>query len=273
MKHRSKQLRRALAGLLLPALVTTAPRPAVALNTPSMLRDLTAYARSVDSWNQELEYFDLATNDDPLTDWTTAIAAATVAPAFGTFGNAEIHSVVSVSPTSHTIDVSLFVSGEATSLRDPQSGRYLDTDASGNSRFYLTFAFLVPVNYLVSGSLWSSGANSDDFVDEDAVAYGDVSLLGVPENYWVVGDQVPILHQGTIPGGNITVDFNSDASASAWYDDIEEQSHHAYAAAGFDLLLQFNASATGAPLVVGRDFTVSASPNPFREGMRIVTSR
>ncbi|MEZ5065968.1 MAG: T9SS type A sorting domain-containing protein [bacterium] len=249
--------------------------PAGALQTPATLRSLdVSYGVTNVATGGGTEDFDSATQEDPLVDWTTCIAVESPAPWYGTFGNAEIHSVISVGPTFHSIGVSIFVSGEASGLRDPVSGDFNSADADGAGRFYLNVTFLVPVNYLVSGSLWASGDAIEQFVEEHGEVYGDVTILGVPQTYSVVENQIPVLQQGTLAsGGNFSVDFHLSGAASAWYDDVQQQGHHAYAAAGLDLTLQFNAAATGASLVVGRDFTVTASPNPFRGNTRITAAR
>ncbi|MCA9753321.1 MAG: T9SS type A sorting domain-containing protein, partial [Gemmatimonadetes bacterium] len=208
---------------------------------------------------------------DSAADWISGVVAETPAPWLGTRGIAEMRSEIVASPQSFRVDAYGYALAEASATRNGTEYLY-DASSSGYAGLRMYLSFQEPVNYVVTGTVWSSGEEYLDFTDYQAYTWVTVETVNGLEGVEAVGNQLPVLFQGAT-GLGLNLEAYTTVDATAAYDDVEQTSYYTSASGGFDFQIQLTVSATGAPAVLGRDFTVAASPNPFRGNTRITAAR
>lgn len=206
------------------------------------------------------EYFDEPLDEEP---WTSGVVGDIFHNHGQAIGIADQNSYVSDGPTSAIFHADGFASGDVVA-GGVNYNDLVDGWAEGTSTVDFGFQVEVPTDFILTGTIWSSGVGEEAFGDSDGIAWiiafrNQTFHLDVQ----AISDQIPIHVTGTLqPGTSYNIWVEADADTYAGYDEDTGTGHHYYSAGGYDIDLFLSPTISGVDGEPGAALSVRAFPNP-----------
>jgi hypothetical protein len=210
-------------------------------------------------------------SDEFAADTTTDLypwVSGVVADLFHSYGEvisvADQNSFATSGPTTGTVHMQGFVS--ATTISGGiDAYNYVAPTGFGGSDLRLKFRVEQPVDYILSGTIWSSVDPGDGLGCGIAGVTVQVEFVpGAPFLLDVEGDQITFQETGTLyPGVTYDISFYAWAEADADFDILTTTGRDYYGAAGCDMDLFLSPSASPVSDQLAPGLNVTSHPNPF----------
>lgn len=206
------------------------------------------------------EYFDEPLDEDP---WVSGVVGDIFHDHGQAIGIGDQNSYVSDGPTSASFHADGFASGDVVA-GGVNPDDLVDGWAEGSSDVDLGFRVEVPTDFILTGSVWSSGVGEEAFGRSYGIGWIDAYLgQAFDVNVQAISDQIPFHVTGTLqPGISYHIRAGADADTYAEYDDDTGIAHHYYSAGGYDISLFLSPSVSAVAGEPGAALSVLAYPNP-----------
>jgi len=257
------------------ALMVLASAPAIAGDILTIQafdnRDIWAFG---ELWIETLDdYFVNENHDEPLDEdpWVSGVVGEQYHAHGESIAVADQNSRVDDGPTQASFHAQGFASGASTSGGINVSD-FVESWTEGTSDVQLRFRVEVPVDFVLSGTIWSSGVGQEAYGHSEGVAWVDAfPFQTFAYRVEAVSNQLPFQTTGTLqPGVTYTIRCGASADAQCDFDIDLNVGHHYYAAGGYDIDLVLTPSVSAVGDEFGDAFSVLAYPNPSSGRTRLL---